>query len=102
MSHRRLPPLLGMLFRTVTTVKRKPAKDLLERDLDYMAQQVVAQAFAKQEVDRTELDFDFDGGGLMEHDLILKRMVRNRKEFKANGFANLRFEFLHQLPSSDE
>ena len=27
MSHRRLPPLLGMLFRTVTTVKRKPAKD---------------------------------------------------------------------------
>ena len=67
-----------------------------------MAQQAVAQAFTKQEVDRTELDSDFDGGGLMEQDLILKRMVRYRKEFKANGLANLRFEYLHQLPSSDE
>ena len=78
------------------------AKELLEKDLDYMAQQNVAQAIAKQEVDRTGLDFDYDGGGMHEHDLILKRMVRYRKEFKANGFANLRFKFLHQLPSSDE
>ena len=76
-------------------------KQQVENDLNYIAMIILAQEFAKRDLNLPHNDwmFDYEGGWMNKDKLIVEHMQPFLKEFKENGFSNLRFKMFHQVPS---
>ncbi len=87
-------------FSEEESLKRKQQ---VESDLDNIAQIILAQEFAKKDLNFSKNDhlFDHEGGWMTKNELISERMQKYLKEFKKNGISNLRFKMFYNLPNEE-
>jgi hypothetical protein len=79
-------------------------KQKVESDLENIAHIILAQKFAKKDLNLPQNDylFDHEGGWMTKNKLISEHMQKYLKEFKNNGISNLKFKIFYNLPDNED